>query len=302
MALSAPYCAGRGPDVSTTVKVPVGLLQAARRKGWEPHLTVWCLCRRIAGPARQWTDREQIHRWVATFGLWSKSRLNALLKEGEGVFWTRQRGKRDGRAILYLKGLPRIVEHLTAGGTDPVNARWADLPLAALTGVAKRRGLGFEALVGRPEEKARPMARFSVMVRTGVPPTTQRRWQAAATTHMVPSFAVLGVVRGDYRIDRKYVPPSLLLLWLKGERVMVEQLGNACVSRFEAHRGRALQHALSTSGNLLDKGGSESPHGVRYTRDPRLVIKLREKGHQVLFMLAKQEPGKALYCYGAPSD
>ena len=129
-----------------------------------------------------------------------------------------------------------------------VSATFAYLPVSALRGVARRRGAGFEALVGSEDPaKAKPRARFSHLVSTGVPPSTQRRWRREAGTETQPAAVSEGEVSDGYRLETKYLPegPYRIAETKDGERHRVRQIGNRTFSRFERHRSRTIRKHLS---------------------------------------------------------
>ena len=91
-----------------TIKFPVGVMNAARLARREPHLVVWSLGRHLAGRAQS-VDRQVLHQFVHAHGLFSRSRLNAIIKEADGEFWTTRFGRLSRRPVLHLKGFGRIV-------------------------------------------------------------------------------------------------------------------------------------------------------------------------------------------------
>lgn len=279
------HSSGDAPNASSTIRVPAGLLPAARERGLEPHLFVWYLCRHLASSSHQAVDRALLHRFSQTHRLLSRSRLNAILREGEGqLWWVSQKGKVSGKPLLHLRGLPRVAEVVLQGWTGQVQAKVAELPIEALKGVARRRGAAYEAMVGKGDVKrAQPRSRLSQSVATGIPASTQRRWNRAIGTERIAAAVSEGVVPKNYRLDPKYLPDHPYRLASTGgaERHLTRRIGNITLSRFESHRSRTLRRAIR--GTLLVKGESEHRAGVdsssvRYTNSPNRYIKLREKG------------------------
>ena len=172
-----------------------------------------------------------------------------------------------------------------------VSATFAFLPVRVLRGVARRRGAGFEALVGNEDpRKAKPRARFSHMVSTGVPPSTQRRWRRKAGTETQPAAVSDREVSYGYQLETKYLPegPYRIAKTKDGKRHRVRQIGNRTFSRFERHRSRTIRKHLSRA--LLVNGGSEpraeagaSP--VRYADSPKTYIRQRRKGFEPRLLL-----------------
>lgn len=282
MALSKGYFSRGARKASILICVPVGLLPAARRSGWEPHLIVWCVCRYLAGQSQS-VDRKRLHAFFKEHDLLRPSRLNAVLREGEGRFWIAKQGTVSMRPVLYLRGKARITQTILEGWNSPAQAKVAYLPVETLKGVARRRGSAYEALVGKADpDKGQPRSRFTQQVQTGVPPSTQRRWNRRAGTKRIPTAVSQGQVSKDYKLDTKYVEegPSRIVETTNGERHLVRQGGNITVSRFESHGSRSLRRSIDRT--LLNDGGSDSASSygsaVRYTNDANHYTRLSLQG------------------------
>ena len=91
------------------VKVPVGAMPAARVAKREPHLLVWSLARHVAGRAQD-ADRQRLHEFVQAHQIFSRSRLNTLIKEANGEFWDTRIGRVSKRPVLHLRGLGRVLK------------------------------------------------------------------------------------------------------------------------------------------------------------------------------------------------
>ncbi|GEM_PF-3926170 len=196
MAPRHSYSAGRVPDASTSIRICPDFVLAARTCGLEPATVLWFVAHHLAGPDQRWVDKVRWRDFVVAHALWSRPRFNQLVKLGEGLFWTSVFGKRDGRSILYLKGKDKVGEELTDRTNRRLTAAWAEIPLDQLRGVARRRGVAFEALIGIPVEvadiAAKPQARLTLQAKTQVSRRTQQRWNRAAKTRRVKAVVHLG--------------------------------------------------------------------------------------------------------------
>lgn len=269
---------------STCVRIAVGLLPAARRSRLEPHFVFWSICRYLAGES-QYVDIAQLRQFIVEHKLWSLSRFNALLREGEDTFWLRRTGRLSGSKILRLKGLPHITSVLLQQWKSSIKPTVAYLPIDTLKGVSRRRGSAYEALVGKADsDKGQPRSRIAQQVQTGVPASTQRRWNVKAGTERIPTVLSLGEVSNDYRLDTKYLdePGYRVIKTNTGERHLVRQTSNITTSRFEAHRSRSLRKSISRA--LLVNGGSDRTtmdgSNVRYANSAAQGIRLAHKGFQ----------------------
>lgn len=282
MASSKGYFNRGAGKASILICVPVGLLPAARKSGREPHLVVWCVCRHLAGQSQS-VDRRLLHDFFQQHKLLSRSRLNAVLREGEGRFWVARQGTVSMQLVLYLRGKARITQTILEGWTSPVQAKVAYLPVETLRGVARRRGSAYEALVGKADaDKGQPRSRFTQRVQTGIPGSTQRRWNRKAGTKRIATAVSQGQVSKDYKLDNKYVEegPSRIVVTTNGERHLARQGGNITVSRFESHGSRSLRRSIDRT--LLNNGGSDSASSygsvVRYTNDVNQYTRLSLQG------------------------
>src|SRR5688572_26787191 len=93
---------------SIVVKVPVGIMNLARAAKREPHLIVWSVGRHVAGRAQS-VDRAALQGFVQKHQIFSRSRLNAIIREGDGDFWVAKMGKISQKPVLHLRGMARII-------------------------------------------------------------------------------------------------------------------------------------------------------------------------------------------------
>lgn len=302
------YSDGRGPDASS-IELPVGLQEAARQMGWEPHLRLWAYARHLAGPDHTWVDRKALHAFIAKHRLFSRSRVNELLREGDGVFWDLRRGKRDGRRILWLKGIKNLVAFLRDGTTTRLVACAARVPVKELSrGALRARAAAFGALVGREAAESKPQARRSISLSLGVPQGTQRRWKVG--TRQRAAFEDLGPITHGYQMH--YAPealphPALRLLKLGATVHMVHQLGNVIETSFPSFRKRSLVYAIRGARHQLCYAERESGAPVRYVSEEplrrgksqwgKMIGRLLEKGLEPLVRKRTLE-GKGICVYG----
>ena len=94
---------------NVVIKFPVGIMPAARKAKREPHLVVWSIGRHLAGRAQS-VDRAILHDFVREHDVFSRSRLNAIIREADGDFWIARLGRVSRRPVLRLRGLGRVIE------------------------------------------------------------------------------------------------------------------------------------------------------------------------------------------------
>ncbi len=265
-----------------TISVPVCLMPAFRALGWEPCFIAWCLIRHLAGD-RHTVERSLLVAFVAVHHLWSPSRLRGILREGEDLFWFQRPGRITGQQLITPRGLPKLVWQLLRAGQHPVGYRVAELPIDVLRGVARRRGKMYEALVGASNpDNAVPRSRETQEVATGIPISTQRRWNRVVGTPREQSALVVGPVAPDYHLDSKYQDRSYRIAEdQQANRLLVRQIGNVTRSRFSSKTSVRLRHAVRQA--LLQNGESElctaaQDTPVRYARDFSQRRKLLNKG------------------------
>jgi hypothetical protein len=278
---------------STDIRLAVGLTPATRAAGIEPHFVLWSIARHLAGPNQRWVDRGELRRVVVGSRIWRPARFNQLVREGEGLFWTSRIGRRDGRPILYLRGKARLVAAFRERSDVAVHRRVAILPLGQLRGVAHRRAVAFEGLVGTslyaPASSARPQARGTLEAYYSVAPRTQLRWNGVAGSLVHPAELHLREVHSSYRIDPKYDEPGCYTRWVRRStgraKVLVKRLGNVYLSRFPAFQGRRV--GADEGRHPPKKGGCESGTQIRYTDDVAMFLRLRRKGAKAYLRTTK---------------
>ena len=109
MTSNPDQSSGRAEGAPITVKFPVGIMPAARQAKREPHLVVWSIGRHLAGRAQS-VDRAILHDFVHEHDLFSRSRLNAIIREADGDFWIARLGQVSRQPVLRLRGLGYVIK------------------------------------------------------------------------------------------------------------------------------------------------------------------------------------------------
>ena len=274
-------------DSANAIRVCPDLALAARQQGMEPVATLWCIARHLAGREHSWVDKEALRDFVVDHGLWSRSRFNELVRLGEPVFWVNVVGQRDGRPILYVKGKDKVSRSIGVEPGKTLTGRWTEVPLDELRGVAHRRGVCFEAVIGTPtgpKTFAKPQARFTLRKKTGVARRTQQRWNRAVKTRTVPAILQVTIAPRGYRPDQRFHEPGRFTFQpaADGPVEVLQRLGNIYLTRFPLHgRATARGERHPSIKDEGEKGGSPVRYvrtGTEYCRqigkgrEPRLFI------------------------------
>jgi len=149
--------------------------------------------------------REQLTRKKSKHRLCGKRQLRNLLKDGEGVYWTRE----DGR--LWLRSAAKVAFSL---GVERLTGRPVALPIAAvLEGVGAFKAQLYAAFhSGRLKEtphgeRSMPIARQTMAAISGVGRSSQRSYELAAGVEVQENFAIGEHAEADSRQE---------IAWRKG--------------------------------------------------------------------------------------
>ena len=164
------------------------------RTGQDRELVVWYLLRHLdaQGSGRVFLDR--LAKVVTGKRLWSQTNLERRLARGEGRFWKVITTK-HGQQVRY-RSLEAVCEALgVVPYRDPVG-----VPLRAFGRLAVTRAYLYAAWVGD-----RQIGREMIMQLTGLPETTQRRYEKLSGVTIEKNVSVRAYQEGDQLAPGRWV-------------------------------------------------------------------------------------------------
>ncbi len=187
---------------------------------------------------------------VSSFG-YSEPTIYRLLKAGKGKFWdikgSKLSGGFGGRTVVKIYGLYQVAEYLnTSGLSRPVEIRASDF-----RGRQAKTAQLYASFFKPDGSRAKPIARESIEVATGVKRRQQQRYDKVVGIKRVANFAFYQDGKGKLTPIRHLVDGKSRQ-WLKDRR-----LGNTYHSRaLKAHKGMTrkinaeLKHRSLTSDEM----------------------------------------------------
>ena len=200
----------RGPNLDPEppdwVKLYPDIGLGMLREGAAAPGRLWLMLRYLdqdgQGSFRIVNIREQLTRKKSAHRLCGKRQLRNLLRDGEGVYWTRDNGR------LWLRSAAKVAFAL---GVEHLSGRPVALPVAAvLEGVGAFKAHLYAAFhSGRVKEtphgaKVMPIARETVAGLSGVGRSSQRNYEQMAGVEVQANFAVGEPVSEDGRQERAW--------------------------------------------------------------------------------------------------
>lgn len=298
---------------SPTIKIWSDLLLRARTCRMEPHILLFSIAKHLAGD-QKCILRDDLKDFVLSNKIWSRSRFNTLLKEGEDVLWISYIEKATNRPMLFLIAKRKVAYDIVSRtGNKPIGTHWAEIPITELRGVAWRRAIIFEARTGstleKQQKRARPRSREVLQYQTHVPRSTQQRYNRRVGTIIIPARLLLEVsnkpIITPFDFDTRFFVQKMVNRET-GEITYqcFQRLPNLYISRFASFRRKPGkdQHFLANGEN-----GAVPPR--RYVNDANILVKYNQRGleplmQKTVFPDLESEAQKELRCiiYEAPRE
>lgn len=173
-----------GSDLDATVVIHPSMGLAILQQHREAPARIYYLLRALDQSGRGWLPIEQIRQQLSRKGeplrVCSWRRLRQLLREGEGLFWRRDRDR------LWLNGAHRVASKL---GLDRLQGYPVELPIQALLGGIQAVRAAFYATFHSGRE-SRPISRDTLHDLSGIPARTQLEYDRVARVRRSRNFAV----------------------------------------------------------------------------------------------------------------
>ena len=152
----------------THLEVYPEIAAAALKAGLENALVSWSLFRVADRDGRGYIERPDAHQILeASRGVQARQ-TRRLLQEGDPGWWTTDRQER-----LWLPGPATVAEHLGLAFLGRPHL----VPLSDLCAGRAQRRAALEATLYRTDAQGHPLSRRRVRELTGVPESTQRRYE-----------------------------------------------------------------------------------------------------------------------------
>jgi hypothetical protein len=169
---------------SRTILVHPTILLAMLRQHQEAPSRAWLLLRVIDADGRGWLDVEHIRHCLTAkdspLRIYGWRRLRQLLKQGEGVFWQRDRDR------LWLNGAHKVAYKLDL---ERLQGFPVELPVQALLGgIQAVRAAFYAAFHGGRDSK--PISRDALHELSGVPSRTQLEYERVAHVERSRNVAI----------------------------------------------------------------------------------------------------------------
>jgi hypothetical protein len=169
---------------SRTILVHPTILLAMLRQHQEAPSRAWLLLRVIDADGRGWLDVEHIRHCLTAKGsplrIYGWRRLRQLLKQGEGVFWQRDKDR------LWLNGAHKVAYKLDL---ERLQGFPVELPVQALLGgIQAVRAAFYAAFHGGRDSK--PISRDTLHELSGVPSRTQLEYERVAHVERSRNVAI----------------------------------------------------------------------------------------------------------------
>ena len=145
------------------------LAQAALRSGQESLVACWALLRACDPTGSGYLDRANARRILEDGRRVRPRQARRLIHDGVGPYWTI-----DKKDRLWLGRVDQVADGL---GVEAVS-RPHQIPIADLQGGRTRLRAAFEATVYRTDEGGTPLSRRLIRELTGIPESTQRRYES----------------------------------------------------------------------------------------------------------------------------
>ena len=297
---------------------PQSSIQDPQSNGWVklyPDIGLGMLRQELTAPGRLWLMlryfdqqgsgqlridiiRQHLTKKTSTLFMCGQRQLRNLLRDGEGVFWTRNKER------VWLYSAARVafaldVERLTG---QPVG-----VPVSALLeGIGNFRAHLYAAFhSGRKKEtphgtQVMPIARDTLAGLSGVGQSSQRAYETKAGVKVQANFAVGEVAQEEIRENRAWVQGQALFelkdyrgqQGKKGKTYLAWQLPNTYLGKHQ-HRPKGRQKRINRElKDLVMKGMPGNVGGTNETCQPEKVYypngKLAAKAYG-------RKPGQMLY-------
>ena len=190
---------------------------------------LWYLLRHLDETGRGWHEQSAIRHKLtkSAYRFCGRRQLANLLKEGEGIFWTFNRGR------IWLQSPGRVAARL---GVDHANYRPVAVPLKAFLGkvglIRAHLYATYHSARTKDHELGMPVARETIEQITGVDPHSQRSYEKQLHLDVRHNLAV-------------------------GEEIIENEQGQALAQERAWRHGNALF-------TLTDYKGKQGPKGRRY--------------------------------------
>ena len=201
---------------------------------------LWLLCRGLDDSGRGWLSlaslRQQLTEKESRLHLCGKRRLRQLLREGEGLFWQRDKTR------LWLAGVATVARRL---GVERLTGQPVWLPLARLLApIADVRAELYAAFhSGRRADT--PISRAALTEASGAEPRSQQRYERRAGVQ-VQSHIALGARYSKAQKEE--------LLWRKGQGfVFIDRRGQfgpagQCYCAWRLPNSYQRRHQMAAAG------------------------------------------------------
>lgn len=169
-----------------TVPVYPSILTAMLKQHLEAAGRIYLLLYHLDPQGRGWLSIDHIRNKLTAksspLHVCGWRRLRQILREGDGIFWQRDRQDR-----LWLRGAPKIAQKL---GLERLQGSRLDLPIKALLGGIQAVRAHFYAAFHSGRRKDTPISRECLQDLTGLPARTQRSYDAISGTERRHNIAV----------------------------------------------------------------------------------------------------------------
>ncbi|MBA7626777.1 hypothetical protein ES703_34233 [subsurface metagenome] len=271
------------------VKLYPGLSVAALKAGLDKELALWYELRAInvTGCGRLLLS-DALAALVKHFG-YTQSTAYRLLGDGDGKLWDIYQSPRlPGRSQVKIKGLYRVAEYL-----DTFPGRVVELKAADFKGRGAKTAWLYASFF-KPDGsiRAKPIARASIEVATGVKRRQQRRYDKKAGIKRVANFACYQDGQGKV-VRMRHVVYGKSRQWLMDRR-----LGNTYHSRaIEAPRGMTKRVNAELRHRSLNSGKARLLK--RFFLSARSLIRSSERDKEAFLLVNKRDrivPGRMEWC------
>ena len=268
-----------------TIKVYPALATAMLREGYAPQARVYHLLRHLDDEGQGWLSldfvREQLTAKESALRIANKKtiptnawrNLRGILNGGEGVFWNR-----DNQERLWLRSAGKIAVSLNCGRLSGYPVA---LPVSKLLGRIKQVKAHLYATfhTGRERDETkkgpahRPISQATLRELTGIPETTQRRYNKIANVRVYKHYAT------GRKYDRDQLKEALYERW--GNAFKFTDYKGKQGSAGASYIAQRLPNSYTTKTLQTSKGRQE-----KINRHIDLVTHVGEEGAQVEERLA----------------
>jgi hypothetical protein len=249
------------PPVDTSIKLYPDIALGMLRRELEAAGRVWLLLRHIDRAGRGWVDVEEARRRLtkkdAGLRVCGWRQLRNLLRQGEGVFWERDKER------VWLRSTTKAAASL---GVVRLSGRPVALPVTALCqGIGEVRAhfyASFHSGRADVDGEAMPIARATLEAITSVPPRTQRKYEERVGAAVRENYAI-GEAKTEEALQER--------LWQHGRAVF------ALIDRKGVHGEKNREYVAWQMANSYTGPHEQRPRG-RQRHLNRKLADLRDNG------------------------